>query len=159
MEFICSRERRKLEEEWVVFRPEYAAAGMSEADIDAMYRFDRQVLNRDRAYYTHTQFFCEIFPDGDEAGEDNSPLIHSQLEHLCVGPPEISECGRYGWIEDLNNPELSGQLRQLPRADLEYLSYRVVDHLSCADIAYLRNVSRAAVTQRYKRIAKKIRLD
>ena len=142
-------------EKWDKLRLEYAVAGMSDADIQTMYDFDWEQLKAERVFYTHNQPLGGAFPDGDDAGEDNSPLVHEQPEHLSARQPEIAAWGFYDWIEDIDTPELAERVKGLSQTDLEVLSYRVTDAaraLSQAEIAYRLGVSRAAVTKRFNRI-------
>jgi len=100
----------------------------------------------------HTQPLECLFSDDDTAGEDNSPLINRQLEHLSISLPEIRQWGRYDWIEDIDTPALAKAVKASSQADLELLSYLVTDGLSRAEVAKELKVSRAAVTKRLNRI-------
>ena len=145
-------ERRKFYQKWDRLYQEYVEGGMSEAAIIQLFEFDWAVFKSDRRFLMHNQSIESSFPDSDVAREDNSPLINSQLEHLSVRQPNICEWGRFDWIEDIDTPKLVKQLKSLSQADLELLTYLVVDGLSRAEIARKLNVSRAAITQRINRI-------
>ena len=71
MKFNKGYEWKKFEEEWKRLRREYAAAGMDEAAIEAMYEFDRGVFNSNRRYAEHTQEVGSqaFFEDGDIHGK------------------------------------------------------------------------------------------
>ena len=50
MPYNYAREKRKFDAEWKRKALWYRKEGMSEEDIEAMYRFDLAQFNRDRAY-------------------------------------------------------------------------------------------------------------
>ena len=50
MSFNNGNERRKLNAKWEHLRVQYREAGMSKEAIQAMYEFDLDVLNSERAY-------------------------------------------------------------------------------------------------------------
>lgn len=50
MSYNYAREKRKFDAEWKRKALWYRKEGMSEEDIEAMYRFDLAQFNRDRAY-------------------------------------------------------------------------------------------------------------
>ena len=50
MKFNNGSERVRLENRWKKLRIQYREAGMSEDAIQAMYQFDLDVLNSERAY-------------------------------------------------------------------------------------------------------------
>ncbi|MDR1464756.1 MAG: hypothetical protein LBJ11_05590 [Oscillospiraceae bacterium] len=157
MGYNYGSECRKFKAKWDRLCREYAEAGMSEADIQTMRDFDWEELKRERIYAIHHQSLECCFGDGDLADDGNSPLIHSQLEHLSTLQPEICDWGRLDWIEDLDTPELSAKIKALPLADHDFLSCLVADGLTRAETAAKIGVSRAAVTQRLNRI--KTRLE
>jgi DNA-directed RNA polymerase specialized sigma24 family protein len=95
-----------------------------------------------------------MFTDGDEAGEDQSPLLEKHLERFSACQPEISAWGRYDWIEDLDTPELARCIKSLPEEAIELLTRMVVDGASRADLAREMGVSRAAITKRVNTIKK-----
>ena len=59
MGFNHGLERKKFEARWSRLRVEYAASGMEESAITAIYEFDRQTFNSDRRYAEHTQAFSQ----------------------------------------------------------------------------------------------------
>lgn len=152
MGYNYGSECKKFHAKWDRLTPEYAAAGMSEEAIQEMRDFDWEELKRERIFQIHNQSLESAFPDSDVASEDNSPLLHSQLERLSVRQPEISDWGRYDWIEDIDTTALAKQVKSLSAADNELLSCMVVDGLNRAEIARERDISRAAVTKRLNRI-------
>ena len=154
MRFNYGDERRKLDKAWKELRCEYLSAGVSEDIIDEVYKLDREWLNSERSYLTHTVSFEGSFkPDSDMTEESQSPLMKDNLHSLSV-THEICSWGRYEWIEDLDNPDLALEIKSLTLEDIEFLTYLIVDKLSCAEISRELNISRAAVSKRMKRIRK-----
>ena len=63
MGFNNGLERVRLENRWKKLRVQYRAAGMSEEAIQAMYEFDLDVLNNERAYVDNT---VTVVPSHDD---------------------------------------------------------------------------------------------
>lgn len=63
MKFNNGSERVRLENRWKKLRIQYREAGMSEDAIQAMYQFDLDVLNSERAYVDNTQ---PVFATADD---------------------------------------------------------------------------------------------
>ena len=121
MGFNYGKERYRTEKEFARFARACREAGMPEDAIAEMYRYDREVLNSDRRYYTHTQpFDGAAFSGGDdeEREEGRSPLYKNCLEQ-CSVRLEIRYSGRYGWLEDIDTPALVLWLKALSDDDLE----------------------------------------
>ena len=138
---------------WDKLRNEYVAAGMSEADIQQMYKYDWEEFKRERVFRMHNYSIEDtLFPNYDVTSEDQCPRLAKHLDRLSVDQPEISEWGRYAWIEDIDTSELALRIKALSQTDLELLSCFVVDGLSRADVARQLNVSRAAITKKINRI-------
>jgi DNA-directed RNA polymerase specialized sigma24 family protein len=156
MGYNYGSECKKFHAKWDRFSREYAAAGMSEVDIQTMRDFDWEELKRERIIAIHNQSLECAFTDSDAAGESNSPLLHSQLAHLSTLQPEICDWSRLDWIEDLDTPELAATIKGLSLADQELLSDLVMGGLRRTEIAAKLRVSRSAVTQRLNRIKSRL---
>jgi len=154
MSFNNGLERRKFEAVWKKQRVYYAAEGMSEAAIEEMYQFDLSVFNSDRRYAEHTQGMPsqQFDDDGDTAGEDNSALLVKFFGAFTVMPQETSGADRYGWIDEIDSPELADALRQLSVQDKELLTLKAMEGYSWSEIAKKQGVSSSAISQRVKRI-------
>ena len=142
----------KFYRKWDKLYQEYVAAGMSEVAIRELFDLDWQEFKSERIYRIHNRSLESSFPGSDVALDDNSPLIHSQLEHLSVNQPEIYTWGRFDWIEDIDTPELAIQLKSLSQTDLELLTRLVFEDQSRAEIAQAIGISRSAISQRLARI-------
>lgn len=125
MGFNYGKERYRTEKEFARFARACRGAGMPEDAIAEMYQYDREALNSDRRYYTHTQpFDGAAFSGGDdeEREEGRSPLYKNCLAQ-CSVRLEIRYSGRYGWLEDIDTPALVLWLKALSDDDLELLMY------------------------------------
>jgi DNA-binding CsgD family transcriptional regulator len=156
MEYNYGTACRKFRTKWDKLGREYADAGMSPRAIREMCEFDWQELKSERVFLLHNQLLECFFPDDIVVSEDNSPLIHRQLGYLSVNQPEICEWGRYDWVEDIDTPALARRIKALSQADLELLTYLVVDGMTRTEIADGLNITRSAVTQRLTRIKKRL---
>lgn len=66
--------------------------------------------------------------------------------------------GHGGWIEGLDDSQLSAKLCELPEADLELLTLLCVDGLSQAQTAHVLRCTQQAVSKRLRKIKKKFGL-
>ncbi len=144
---------------WLEDKRRYIEAGMGKPEIDAMYEFHKEQFNSDRRYRLHNTVQLEgaVFPDGGDIREDQSPLLEKYYERITVFQPEISDWGRYEWIEDLETPELAVYIKSLPDTVVELLTGMVVDGMSRADLSRAMGVSRTAVSKRTKNIEKALK--
>ena len=152
-----AEERNLFNKTWRADRRRYIAAGMCESAINEMFALHREQFNSDRRYRTHNQSLNDSgFSDSDESYEDQSSLYGKYLYQLSVSQPDFCEWGRYGWIEDLDNPELARYIKLQSEETIELLTRMVVDGICRADISREMNISRAAVTKRVNPIKNKI---
>ena len=158
MGFNYGKERYRTEKEFARFAKTCREAGMPEESIAEMYRYDREALNSDRRYYTHTQPFDDaVFSCGDDEGyeEGRSPLYKNCLEQ-CSVQLEIHYSGRYGWLEDIDTPALILWLKALSDNDLELLTSIVFDGRNQSEVAREWHRSEAAISKRMKRLRKSL---
>ena len=158
MGFNYGKERSRTEKEFARFAKTCREAGMPEAAIAEMYQYDREALNSDRRYYTHTQPVDGVaFSGGDDEGceEGRSPLYKNCLEQ-CSVQLEIRYSGRYGWLEDIDTPALVLWLKALSDDDLELLISIVFDGKSQSEVAREWRRSEAAISKRMKRLKKSL---
>ena len=146
MGFNYGKERYHTEKEFARFARACREAGMPEDAIAEMYQYDREALNSDRRYYTHTQpFDGAAFSGGDDEGyeEGRSPLYKNCLEQ-CSVRLEIHYSGRYGWLKALSDD------------DLELLTLIVFDGRNQSEVAREWRRSEAAISKRMKRLRKSL---
>lgn len=154
MGFNYGKERYRTEKEFARFAKTCREAGMPEDAIAEMYRYDREALNSDRRYYTHTQpYDGAAFSGGDdeEREEGRSPLYKNCLAQ-CSVRLEIRYSGRYGWLEDIDTPALILWLKALSDDDLELLTLIVFDGKNQSEVAREWHRSEAAISKRMKRL-------
>lgn len=156
MAFNNGLERRKFEEEWKKLRMEYAAAGMDEAAIEEMYRFDLGVFNSDRRYGEHRQDTAlqQFSDDGDFADESNSALLGKFMDSLAVMPQEVDDSRRYGWLDEIDSPELYAALCKLSSEDIELLTLYAFDGYGVTEIAVMQGVAQPTISKKLIRIKK-----
>ena len=159
MKFNKGYEWKKFEEEWKRLRREYAAAGMDESAIEAMYEFDRGVFNSNRRYAEHTQ---EVSPqvfsdDGDCAEDGNTALLLHFRSAFSVEQEDIGVSGRYSWIEKVDSPVLYKCLSGLPDPDKEILTLWIFEGYCASEIARMQGSTQQNISKkicRLKRIIK-----
>ena len=128
-------ERKKFFARQRRLRQQYERAGMTEAEILAMYQFDLAAFKNERRHREHTQQEApEVFMMLASTADDEHP--------------------RLWWIEEIDNPVLAVLLKALPEADLELLTLYAIDAYSYAEIAAFKGATRQAVSQKIKRLLK-----
>lgn len=145
-------ERKKFEAEQAKLAAEYRAAGMSEEQIQQMYEFDLGVFNSNRRFAEHTQQFPESpFEDGDEG---QSPLYERFPEALTVSIELPADDSRYAWIDELEDEQLTKELKALPVEDIELITlYAFEDHTQ-EEISKQFGISQRAVSKRIEKLRK-----
>lgn len=157
MGFNYAKKRAEMEARFVRTRKLCREAGMPESDIEKIYEMELGILNSDRRFYTHTQSYNSAsFEDGDAADEARSSLLKKFSGNFSVFQAEISDWGRYDWMDDLDNQMLIRFVQQLPAQDIELLTFLIVDGLNQSDIAHIRNVSSPAISKQKARIRKNL---
>lgn len=79
--FNYAKEKAEFDRKWANLVKEYRAAGMPEADIQAMHDYDYGIFKRRRSWATYETPFSELLPD-DECIEEisiESPTISNDL--------------------------------------------------------------------------------
>lgn len=156
MAFNNGLERRKFEEEWKKLRVEYAAAGMDEAAIEEMYQFDLTVFNSNRRYGEHRQdtTLQQFADDGDFSDEGNSALLGKFMDRFAVPAKETDDSRRYGWLDEIDSPELSAALHCLSPEDIELLTLYAFDGYTVIEIAAMKGIAHQNVSKKIRRIKK-----
>ena len=154
MGFNYGLEKKKFDAEWEKLRREYRAAGMDEAAIQEMYEYDWQGFNAERAYRNHTQSMPDqrFDDDGDAASDDNSAMLVKFIDRFSVMPRETDEDRRYGWLDEIDSPELSAALHRLSPEDIELLILYAFDGYGVTEIAVMQGVSHPTISKKLKRI-------
>ena len=122
MSFNNGNERRKLNAKWEHLRVQYREAGMSKEAIQAMYEFDLDVLNSERAYDANTVAVC----DGDDDKDARKAADFKQYEAAITVTDtyhETKSC--FSWIGEIENERLLAALESLSENDLKLLTLYV----------------------------------
>lgn len=135
MAYNYAREKRKFDAEWKRKALWYREEGMSEEDIEAMYRFDLAQFNRDRAY------------------ESRRRPLETACGSFYVQAPE-ADTERYSWIDEASDPQLAERLCKLSKSDIELLKLLVIDGYSQAEAASILGIAQQTVSVRFNKIKK-----
>ena len=136
-------ERKKFEQAQKAQAKEYSKCGMSEEQIQAVYLQDLQEYRNNRIYAIHIQSIEELESDGEESRN----ALHKKFLLSMTCTMDMSECGRYGWIDEIKNSALYCAVCKLNTNQKELSEV--------ADRIYHTSV--AAVSLRLSRIQKRIR--
>lgn len=132
MNWNNGKEKRGFNERMKKQAEEYRKAGMTEDQIAAMYEFDYQVMLSNRRFYDHIVFV--------EDTEDEIP--EETIEYISEGE------GRYGWVEEIQNPELYEALLLLSEKELELVTLLAIYGYRQREIARsVMNVSDKRVSE------------
>lgn len=152
MAFNYAKEKRDFDREWEQLRAEYEAAGMSAQDISTLYDFDLQWFCSRRRFTNHTQSLPAEVIEGEDSREQSSLL--RKFAAFSVSLNESAMGGRYGWMEEIDNPRLLDKLRKLSHEDLELLTLLSIDGYTQTEIALSKGCSQNAISKKYLRIKK-----
>ena len=152
MAWINGLERKRFNEEQRRLAEQYRAAGMTEEQIEQMYQFDLVEFNSRRRFSEHTQQFSEnAFEERDD---DKSPLLEKYLAQLSTSLDFSFAGDRYGWIEEIEKPELIKGIKALSKEDIELITLYVFDDLTQNEIGVRFGISQKAVSKRIEQIRK-----
>lgn len=147
----------------------------SEEMIEQMHDMLLHILNRDRAYRTHTQpYECYdsasksrnghggdkriqskkwLENEGDDIiDEGRSPLLKKFQAQLSVTQAEICKWSRMSWIEDLDTDEVILWVKSQSEKNIELLTLVIVDGFKQTEVAEMWGVSDTAISKRMKKI-------
>ena len=112
MGFYYATEKAKFNAKWKTLEKWYRESGMSEDAIREMREYDWSEFKARRRYEKRR----------DDSGID--------IEKIAEPEAERKTSGRYGWVEDLNNPALVHKLRKLTPHELEIITLLIIDDLT-----------------------------
>ena len=149
MSFNNGNERRKLNAKWEHLRVQYREAGMSKEAIQAMYEFDLDVLNSERAYDANTVAVC----DGDDDKDARKAADFKQYEAAITVTDTYHETkSRFGWIGEIENERLLSALEKLSEDDLKLLTLYAYEGYNESEISKVFNISQPAIHKRIMKI-------
>lgn len=149
MSFNNGNERRKLNAKWEHLRVQYREAGMSKEAIQAMYEFDLDVLNSERAYDANTVAVC----DGDDDKDARKAADFKQYEAAITVTDTYHETkSRFEWIGEIENERLLSALEKLSEDDLKLLTLYTYEGYTVTEISKVFWVSQPTISIKIKRI-------
>ena len=149
MSFNNGNERRKLNAKWEHLRVQYREAGMSKEAIQAMYEFDLDVLNSERAYDANTVAVC----DGDDDKDARKAADFKQYEAAITVTDTYHETkSRFTWIGEIENERLLAALENLSELDLKILTLYVYAGYTESEIAMTLESKRITIHKRIERM-------
>ena len=149
MSFNNGNERRKLNAKWEHLRVQYREAGMSKEAIQAMYEFDLDVLNSERAYDANTVAVC----DGDDDKDARKAADFKQYEAAITVTDtyhETKSC--FGWIGEIENERLLSALEKLSEDDLKLLTLYVYEGYSTVELSKVYGIAHQNISKRIIKI-------
>lgn len=154
MGFNYASEKRKFEKKWAKLWQEYKAAGMSDAEIQEMHDFDWNVFKQERIYQLHTQELgVGVFDEPTTDQEDKSALMKKFLEAVSCWD-DYAGSSRYGWVEEIEDSQMSARLKSLSLEDLELLTRYVFDGFTQTELARQYGISQKNIHKKWQRIKK-----
>ena len=149
MSFNNGNERRKLNAKWEHLRVQYREAGMSKEAIQAMYEFDPDVLNSERAYDANTVAVC----DGDDDKDARKAADFKQYEAAITVTDTYHETkSRFGWIGEIENERLLSALEKLSEDDLKLLTLYVYEGYSTVELSKVYGIAHQNISKRIIKI-------
>ncbi len=131
----------------------YRKYGMSEEQISAIYDFDRQQFLGDVAYYRRARTLNIVYKeDNNNMDEGTYAAIANVHDVLTVTDDFIEIFGRYGWVEEIDDPHLAFKLKCLSDADLELLTDLVIENITQSECAERLGISQQSVAKRIAKI-------
>lgn len=146
-------ERRKFEQVQKAQAKEYRKCGMNEEQIQAMYLQDLQEYRNNRIYAIHIQSIEEL----DSDGEESRNALHKKFQLSMTCTMDMSECGRYGWIDAMENTALYGAISKLTTDQKELLTLLYCDGYTQTEVAALLHSNLLAINKRVSRLQNRIR--
>ncbi len=141
-----AKEYLKFEKRMKKQAEEYRNLGMTEEQIEEMARFDRQAFLSDLRFYKHNISLEE----GESLGEDMNCLMKKYPDSFVSQTQSHTEYGRFGWINDIDDPGLYAKLISLPKKDLEIITMYAFENCSQEEIAEKLGVSQQTISNRIK---------
>lgn len=142
MKFNYYVERRKFEKEWAAHKKEYQKADMSDEIILKIREIDLEAFKSRRRYETHTMFPLSSLLDSDGTDETRTLSKCTALAVIDI----YFQLSNPDWIEYVENKLLYNKLKQLPRKQIELLTYFLEGYTE-TQIAELLGVSQQTISK------------
>ena len=118
-----------------------------------MYLQDLQEYRNNRIYAIHIQSIEELESDGEESRN----ALHKKFLLSMTCTMDMSECGRYGWIDAMENTALYGAISKLTTDQKELLTLLYCDGYTQTEVAALLHSNLLAINKRVSRLQNRIR--
>lgn len=146
-------ERRKFEQKQKAQAAIYRKYGMSEDQIQAMYLEDLWEYRNNRNYAMHIQPIEELESDGEESRN----ALHKKFLLSMTCTMDLSECGRFGWIDEIENIALYRAVSKLTAGQKELLTLLYRDGYTQTEVAILHHSNLRAINKRVFRMHNRIK--
>lgn len=150
MKWNNAHEYALFREEQKKLRKKYLAAGMTEEQIRAMYKFDLKYLNLRQREARHTQRLAVTADDEEKNTETQNPLLKKFLHNLSTEDTHFED-DRFSWIEQIESKKLYKALKALSEADKEIITM-LLEGYQQKDIAIKFGVKKAAISRKIGRL-------
>jgi hypothetical protein len=155
MEFNYALERRKFEKQWKLLQKQYREAGMDDASIDQIYKFDLLWFNSERRYIRHQADLPDDMTVCNFPCSDAEPHVEKILPSS--GPLNVSPSDRRWWIDEIEDEELLRKLMTLSDADIELLTALVFEGKTQSEFAWAKGTNQKSVSRQLSQISKILR--
>ena len=134
-------------------REYYLSVGMSEETIAEIEEFDKQEFLRELAYKRNT-IPWDITTPFETDDESKNPLYERNFYQLTVSIESNLPPTRYGWIEQIENPQMIDAINQLTKEQIEIITLLVFDEREQEEIAKILGINQSSVSRRIATIKK-----
>ena len=146
-------ERKKFEQKQSMQANQFRALGMTEEQIHEIYLHDLEEHRDNRIFALHIQSIEEM----EDEGEESRNVLHKNFLISMTCSMDVSECGRFGWIEEIENDALYCAVSKLTLAQKELLTLLYRDGYTQSELAErIYHTSAAAISKRLARIHNRI---
>ena len=149
MSWNNGRERKLFENRQRVLAEQYRNAGMTEEQIQNMYKFDLDVFKSERVYYTHAKALEFCSDRNNEAAWNISNFLSE-----CQAGNLINYFNRYWWIDELE--ELCYAVKALSDEEKELITLYFFEGYTQKEIADIHKCAHNTVSYRLTKIKSKL---
>ena len=153
MKINYGHEYRKFAREQKEQREFFRSAGMSEEALAEIEAYDKEEFLRTLAYKRNTQPLEALNAFGKD-DESNSPLFEKFSYELTVTIDTYKPYSRYGWIEEIETPELYAAVVALSSIDKEILTLYAFEGHTQDEIETMLGITQQAISKRINKFKK-----
>lgn len=127
----------------------YKELGMTDEQIEAIDEFDDREFRAECVYRFHMQPLD--IPEESEFDDGQNPLYHAFGDILSV-EMEFAHSEKYGWLQEIDSPELLNRLLELSEEDLSLLTAFFLEGKTQTTIAKEKGIAQKNICKKLKRI-------